>query len=326
MKVLKNIRSVFELSVCNNTSIKRGVNLKTFFISFLFLFMISSLAAQENANQQAGEKSADDLARELANPNTTLGTMAFPIDYIHYSGDLPGADSRNGVLMNFQPSLPIPLSSSVNLFVRPLIPLYITQPTFGQNGFEQQGVNLGNISADVAIGKTWPSKIIGIAGVFGSFRTATDKTLRSNYTMLGPEAMVAKIYDWGVIGIMLNHSWSLNSKDPDAFNTTTLPDNLWTNTTGRETASITAGQYFYVYNLKNAWQITGQPTFSYNHKATKGNKFTFPIGTGVNKVTKFGKLPVKLSLQYWYYLASPDSFGPQHQIRLQIAPVVPLPW
>ena len=79
-------------------------------------------------------------------------------------------------------------------------------------------------------------------------------------------------------------------------------------------------------NLQEGWQITGQPTWSYNHKAEKGNKLTLPIGTGVNKVTRFGKLPVKLTLQYWYYVASPDVFGPQHQVRLQIAPVVPLPW
>ena len=73
-------------------------------------------------------------------------------------------------------------------------------------------------------------------------------------------------------------------------------------------ASITAGQYFYVVNLKNAWQITGQPTWAYNHNADKGSRFTFPIGTGVNKVTKFGKLPVKLTMQYWYYVASSRCF------------------
>ena len=67
-------------------------------------------------------------------------------------------------------------------------------------------------------------------------------------------------------------------------------------------------------------------SISYNHKAAKGNKLTLPIGGGVNKVKKFGKLPVKISLQYWYYVASPENFGPQHQIRFTITPVVPLPW
>jgi len=61
-------------------------------------------------------------------------------------------------------------------------------------------------------------------------------------------------------------------------------------------------------------------------KGTDGNKFTFPIGTGVTKVTHFGKLPIKFNLQYWYYVASPDSFGPQQQIRLSIVPVINLPW
>jgi hypothetical protein len=77
---------------------------------------------------------------------------------------------------------------------------------------------------------------------------------------------------------------------------------------------------------ENGWQIAGTPTFAYNHEGEDGNRFTFPLGTGVVKVTSFGKLPVKLALQYWYYVASPDNFGPQHLVRFQIAPVVPLPW
>ncbi|WP_053972155.1 hypothetical protein [Mangrovimonas sp. ST2L15] len=293
----------------------------------LILLVSNTIWAQEDTDDANKPKSNDDIAKELSNPNTTLGTMAFPIDVVFYNGDLPDANKQTGSLLNFQPSLPIPLSPGVNLFVRPLVPIYLSQPTFEANGFEQKGVNLGNISADVAVGKTFPSKLIGIVGVFGSFRTASDKALRSNYNLLGPELMVAQIFDWGVLGIMFNHAWSLNSIDADVTSSTVLPDDFYTSTAGRkETASITAGQYFYVYNLSKGWQITGQPTFSYNHKAAKGNKFTFPVGTGVNKITRFGKMPIKLSMQYWYYVASPDSFGPQHQIRLQIAPVVPLPW
>jgi hypothetical protein len=289
----------------------------------IMLMNAANLYAQEKPDSG---KSNADIARELANPNNALGTIAVPIDYIHYDGDLPGAGSRNGMTISLQPVLPIPLAEGVNLFVRPFIPFYVTQPVFGTDGFEQKGVNLGNISADVAVGKTWPSKTVTIVGVFGSFRTATDDALRSNFTTLGPEIAVAQLFEWGVVGAMFNHSWSLNSLDADATSITSLPDAVWTTTSGQESASITAGQYFYVVSLKEGWQITGQPTWSYNHKAAKGNRLTFPVGTGINKVTRFGKLPVKLSVQYWYYVASPDIFGPQHQIRFQIAPVVPLPW
>ncbi|MGB5317362.1 MAG: hypothetical protein WBN56_15290, partial [Robiginitalea sp.] len=112
--------------------------------------------------------------------------------------------------------------------------------------------------------------------------------------------------------------------DPDSF--TILADDLWATAAGGESASITAGQYFYVVNLENGWQIQSNPTYSYNHKAEKGNKLTLPIGTGATKVMIFGKTPVKFNLQYWYYVASPEVFGPQHQIRLTVSPVVALPW
>ncbi|WP_439183522.1 hypothetical protein [Carboxylicivirga taeanensis] len=296
-------------------------------ISLVLCMQLCVLSLTINAQEEESAlKSEAEIAKELSNPNTTLGTMAFPIDYIHYNGDLPGASSQNGFLLNFQPSLPIPLAKGVNLFVRPLIPIYLSQPSYGVNGFENKGFNLGNISADVAVGKTWPSKTITILGVFAGFPTATDEALRSKFTTIGPEFMVAQLFDWGVLGLMVNHAWSTTSKDADASSVTILPDEFFIFTGNRERANITAGQYFYVVNLKNAWQITGQPTFAYNHEATKGNRFTFPIGTGVNKVVRFGKMPVKFTAQYWYYLASPDSFGPQHQVRLQIAPVVPLPW
>jgi len=89
--------------------------------------------------------------------------------------------------------------------------------------------------------------------------------------------------------------------------------------------SITGGQYFYTINLKNGWQINGSPVYSYNHNASSGNAWTFPIGAGVAKTTMIGSRPWKFNLQYWHYLVSPD-FGPGNQIRIGISPVVEFPW
>ena len=119
--------------------------------------------------------------------------------------------------------------------------------------------------------------------------------------------LLGQIFDWGVIGVLINHAWSVTNND-------------------EVKTSITGGQYFYTIHLKNAWDIMGQPTWSYNHTASAGNKFTFPVAVGVNKTVIVGKMPIKFSLQYWYYVASPDDFGPQHEVRFQIAPVIPLPW
>ncbi|MBU1009994.1 MAG: hypothetical protein KKD74_07665 [Bacteroidetes bacterium] len=305
---------------------KKVIRIKTCIIA-LMIFTTTLISAQEDNQTKGDKKSADEIAKELADPNTVLGTLNFNFDYINYQGDLPEAGSQNSFSMGFQPVLPVPLNKTVNLFVRPNIPLYFTQPTFGVNGFENQGVNLGNISADVAVGKSFPSKTVGVLGVFGSFRTASNEDLRSPYTLLGPEIAVGQIFKWGVVGLLVSHGWSVNKyDDPTAGRVSIMGNDVFAASKAGESASITSGQYFYNISLKNGWQIAGGPTYSYNHKAEKGNKFTLPVGGGAVKVVRFGKLPMKFQLQYWYYVASPDAFGPQHQIRFTVSPVVALPW
>lgn len=297
------------------------MNLKSSILISFILIAVQTLVAQD---AEPGKTTAE-LAKELANPNATLGQMLFPIDYVGYNGDINDAQ-QGGMVISFQPSLPIPISDGLNLYVRPLIPFYISQPVSGINGFEKKAA-LGNISADIAVGKTWPSKWITLVGVFGGFPTATDDALRSSQITLGPEFMVAKLTNFGAVGLILSQAWGIGDpNDPDVSSSTVLPDDYWLAAGGSTSANITAGQYFYTINLKNGWQITASPTYSYNHNGTDGNKFTFPVGTGAQKVIKAGKIPIRLGAQYWYYVASPDAFGPQHQLRLTIAPVVPLPW
>ena len=303
-------------------------NILVFLALLIFTFQLMGQDNTSNANGQATDskgKSSEELAKELANPNATLGQMLFPIDYIRYNGNINDAQ-QNGFVLNFQPSLPIPLSEGLNLYVRPLVPVYLSQPVIGANGFENKAA-FGNVSADIAVGKTWPSKWITIVGVFGGFPTASDEALKSKQVTLGPELMVAKLTSFGALGLMISHAWGIgDATDPDVNSTTVLPDDYWIAASGSTNASVTAGQYFYAVNLKKGWQINASPTYAYNHNGSEGNKFTFPLGTGIQKVIKAGKIPIRLGMQYWYYLASPDNFGPQHQIRLTIAPVVPLPW
>lgn len=272
--------------------------------------------------------SAAEVAKELANPNTTLGSLNFPIDYVSYKGDLPGAESQESWRIGFQPILPYKLGEGLNLYVRPYIPILYDQPIpvlgatnvgptpgddFGVSsasgfGFVDSDTELGDISFDVAIGKTLPSKTIVLGGMVGTLDTATDDAVGLGQTLLGPEAMVAQVTDWGVLGLLLSHQWDVAGEDD--FDT-----------------SVTGGQYFYTINLKDGWQIQGSPTFSYNHEAASGEeKWTLPIGGGIAKTTLFGKTPWKFSLQYWHFVKQADSIGPDFQIRFTLGPVVPLPW
>ena len=272
------------------------------------------------------EPSLDEIAKELANPNSTLGTLNVPIDYVSYKGDLPGASSQESWRVSFQPVLPYALNETTNLYVRPNIPVLIDQPVpvvFGadvsptlddgqfttqNSNFGNSGTDLGDITFDIAIGKSFPSKTIVAAGIAGTLDTATNDDVGLGQTLLGPEIALAQIFDWGVLGVLVTHQWDVAGDDD--FDT-----------------SITAGQYFYTINLTNGWQIQGQPAYSYNHEAKNGEeKWTLPVGTGVAKTMRIGKTPWKFSLQYWHFVKQADSIGPDFQIRFQLGPVVPLPW
>lgn len=287
---------------------------------FAVLFL-NPVKADDAVEEETEPASADEIAAQLANPNTSLGFLAFPLDYVEYEGSLPGADAESAWKLSFQPSIPYPLGKSTNLFVRPLIPVYLDQPVpiaggkailppgfdVSAQGFASTGVELGDISFDVAVGHTLPSKTIVVGGIVGTLPTATDDRVGLDQYLLGPEVLLGQQFSWGFAGLLLTHQWDIAGED--SFDT-----------------SITGGQYFYTINLKNAWQIQAQPTFSYNHEADSGDRFTLPVGVGVSKTMLLGTTPWKFSLQYWHYVETPETFGPDFQIRFQVAPVVPLPW
>ncbi len=309
MKSQRPARENFEM-------IRNAVNIVT--AASLICLASSTLHAQDDT---ASSSSAEDVARQLANPNTTLATLGFPLDYIAYDGTLPGAADQSAWKLSFQPSLPYPLSKSTNLFVRPMIPLFLDQPVpvvggasilppgsdAGALDFSSTGLQLGDIGFDAAIGRSFSNGVILIGGVVGSLPTATDDRIGLDQYLLGPELMLGKVGGWGAVGLLVTHQWDVAGED--SFDT-----------------SITGGQYFYTFNLKNAWQISAQPTFSYNHEADSGNRLTLPIGIGISKTKVIGKTPWKFALQYWHYVEQPDNFGPDFQIRLQVSPVIPLPW
>ena len=287
------------------------------------LFILGgALAALLNAPAGLAEEpskgsgpSAQEIAEKLADPNATLGFLSTNLDFIRYQGDLPGASGESAWKLSLQPSLPYPLAKDTNLFVRPLIPIVLDQPVpvvfdgpvFQENRFESRGVELGDIGFDAAIGKTLSNGTVLFGGIVGTLPTATDDDIGLDQWLLGPEVFVGKTTSWGFVGALFTHQWDVAGDDD--FST-----------------SITGGQYFYTINLGNAWQIQAQPTWSYNWEAGGGDRWTFPLGIGVSKTVIIGATPVKFNLQGWYYVATPDTFGPEFQIRLAITPVVPLPW
>jgi len=252
--------------------------------------------------------SAAEIAAALSDPNTTLGTMNFQFDHVAYQGDIPGSGRAEARRMVFQPSLPYPLSDTTNLFVRPAIPVIIDQDVpEPRGGFDSEGIDLGDVSFDASIGRSLPGGIVILGGLTGTLPTATNDSLGRDQWLLGPEGAVAAVRPWGVAGLLLTQQWDVAGENDYDTN-------------------VTGGQYFYAFNLGKGLQISGSPTFAYDHEASGGNKWTFPLAIGVSQTLILGGRPWKFGIQYWHYIESPDSFGPDYQIRFTISPVVKLPW
>lgn len=266
-------------------------------------------SGKEAAPGGLARPSAEEIAAELSNPNTAMGTMNFNIDYIAYDGDIPGAGSQEATRLLFQPSLPYPLDETTNVFMRPAIPVIVKQDVpSGPGRYDEVTWELGDIGFDLSLGKTLPGGIVLLGGLTGTLPTATDDNAGLDQWLLGPEAAVAMVRPWGVLGVLVTQQWDVAGENDYDTN-------------------VTGGQYFYTFNLGNGWQINGSPTFSYNHEARNSdNKLTFPLAIGVSRTLFLGGRPWKFGVQYWHYLESPDDFGPDYQLRFNVSPVVALPW
>jgi len=282
----------------------------------LSTFSVTALAQEDQAKESVELEpnplmkqsvSADEVARQLADPNSVLGSMNFNLDYFTYKGDLPGASDQSATRLTFQPVLPYPINDTTNFYLRPAVPVVISQDVPTAGGFDNKGVELGDIGFDAAVGKSLPGGYVVVGGIVGALPTATDDALGFDQWLLGPEVAVGKVAKWGVVGLLVSHQWDVAGED--SFST-----------------SITGGQYFYTFNLSDGWQISSSPTFSYNHEAQSGQEWTFPLGFGVSKTTILDGNPWKFGLQYWNYIEQPDPFGPDWQIRFSVTRVVSLPW
>ena len=81
-------------------------------------------------------------------------------------------------------------------------------------------------------------------------------------------------------------------------------------------------QPFVNYNIGDGWYLTSSPIITANWEAHDGDTWTVPVGAGVGKLFKFGKLPINTSLQA-YYNAERPTFASDWQLRFQVQVLLP---
>lgn len=255
--------------------------------------------------QQQAAKSADEVARELANPNNSLASLNFKNQFRWYAGDLPGAGDQDNYTLVFQPVFPFTLAPTAsggkaNLFVRPGIPVVFRQPVPTATGWDRVTA-LGDIGFDVGYGVTEKNGLLWAFGMVGTLPTATNSEVAGKQLRLGPEALFARFEKWGLYGIFPSHQWSVAGWADKGFSNTQI-------------------QAFLTFLPGGGWNVGSTPIMNYDWKA---RQWTVPLNLTVGRTVTFGNTPVKLAVELNYYVERPDAFGPKWMLGLNITPVVP---
>jgi hypothetical protein len=244
------------------------------------------------------EMSAEETARQLANPNTPLASLTLKSQWTHWEGSLPGADGRDSQTFLFQPSFPFPINETDSIFLRPAFPYLVDQPVVDASGHVRSESGFSDMGMDFAFGRTTKSGLLLAGGLIAGIPIGADRLSSDTWT-LGPEFLIAKMSKKSVLGIFPSHQWDVS---------------------GPRKTSLTSLQSIATYLPGGGWAIGSAGSMSYNWET---EQWTIPIQMQISRTVKLGKLPLKLALEGNYYVEKADGLGQDWMIGFNITPVVP---
>lgn len=301
-------------SKVNTRNSKRYLLTNVLSVMLCSVFMVCSVIAIPHQTM-AADSEEGQVGKKLANPLADLWALNFNSFLpAFYDGDINEGDAELGATTVFQPILPVPLygegEDEFRMIVRPVVPfIWSTPAPEGYDEFDDKS-GIGDIQLPFvfAVPDSKAGKWILGAGPVFEFPTATDDALGADQYAAGPAIAVGHKGEHLTSVLFFNWFEKIGEDGQD--------DN---------TADTSKGTLMYSlqYQLDGGWQIGTNPTISYNSRADSGNKWTVPIGGFIGKTFKAGKMPVNVKLGVEYSAISPDDYGQQAAVRLQVTPIIP---
>jgi hypothetical protein len=237
------------------------------------------------------EQSNEALAKAAQNPVANLISVPFQ-DNINFD---VGPQEKTQNVLNIQPVIPVSLSPDWNLITRTIVPV-ISQPGFAPG--EDRSNGLGDTQFTAFLSPARDDGLIWGAGAIVQLPTNTDDTLGNDRWGLGPSAVLLRIEGHWVYGALVNNVWSVSSSNSDpSYNQFLL-------------------QPFINYNLPGGLYLTTSPVVTADWEADSDDRWTVPLGGGVGKIVRFGRLPVNFQTQAFYNVEKPQ-LGADWTWRLQ---------
>lgn len=143
-------------------------------------------------------------------------------------------------------------------------------------------------------------------GFDAGFPTASDDLLGTGKWTAGPAGLLVYMGPKWKIGGLIQQYWDY-AGDSD-----------------RGDVNLMNLQYFIYYSLSDTASIGAGPNIIANWDLDSDDRWTVPIGLGINKTVNIGKVPVRFGAELHYSVVQPDNVpGSEWDARFFIIPAVP---
>ena len=265
-------------------------------LTLLMLLTFPVLTGILKAQDAKPETSAEELAKKLSNPVAALISIPFQNNMDIGIGQYNGSKNT----LNFQPVIPISLTSKLNLITRYIIPV-ISQHDITGEGTNQNGLSDAVVSAWFSPAEAKNGLVWGVGPVF-LLPIATDDMLGTKKWGVGPTALVLKQFKGWTVGALVNQIWSVAGDET------------------RNDVNQMFIQPFMSYNWKSGAGLAVNAEITQNWVSSATSVFINPIITGV---TKIGTQIVSLGIGPRIQVAAPNGDRADIGVRAAVTFVFP---